>query len=218
MIVFALSLTGAVHRMGGRHTVTLTTVQVHEQLNIALEEYDGMAAPERTESNLMAGAAGQEGAPSPPQYSFDPAVYAPAAAGSLGSTGSPTSFCAPAPGPAPSTPGFAPQPATLAATPAAAVASGPDLIDFGDEEAEAPAAHAPAAGAAADTAGGPAAVPDVNAQKEAVYDDFDNLVGASDAPAQGVDAPAGTLEGAFEGVSLQQQPQPTSASQNPFAT
>ena len=53
------------------------------------------------------------------------------------------------------------------------------------------------------------------APQEAILNDFDNLaVGATDTP-EGV-APVDTLEGALGGVSLQ-QPEATSASENPFA-
>lgn len=190
---------------------------MHEQLNTALEEYDGLAAPDRTGSALMTGAAGQEGAL---QHASDPATYAPAAAAAAAA---PAGFRAPEPAlGAPPAMGASAlvvpaQSATSAAAPAGAVAPGPDLIDFGDEEGEAPhvgsslgAPAAPVGGA-----GGAPAVPAVSAQAADIYNDFDNLAGATEGPVGGV--AADTLEGAFEGVSLQQT-QPTSASENPFAS
>jgi hypothetical protein len=189
-------------------------VQVYEQLNAAVEQYNSLAAPEHSESALITGSGGQVGAPanvpSAPVHASDPTAYAHADVGAP---------AAEEPSAVRTSSGDA-QPATLAAAPAGVAASGPDLIDFGDDEGDAAPTAAPApapAAAPADVLEAPAgaagmdqAVPDSTAQNDAILDDLDKVASPPEANTD-------TLEGAFEGMSVQKTA-PATASENPFAT
>lgn len=175
-------------------------LQVYEQLNEAVEKFNGEAAPERAESALVAGAGNSEAvqtpsAPQPP----------------LGSTaGSPEPAHASSP--------------PLATAAAAAAAPGPDLIDFGDDEGEPPAAAAAAGSGAPAGASDPMdsltdVTPGVSVPEPAADAGAGHLAAALNAPVE--DAPAGALdlEDAFAGVSLQQPASNTAnTSENPFAS
>jgi hypothetical protein len=185
----------------GRCSSGWLALQVHDQVNAVLEEHDAAGGPERTASTPVApsaagltGMAGMAGATAVAPMAVDSPHLAPPTA---------------APAPGAGMPDFPVAPA--------ATSAGPDLIDFGDEKeaAHKPAPPAPAAPAGGSIGGsGGVVAPNVAAEKQAIYDDFDALVAEPNATSEPA---AAAVEDAFDNLSLQPQPvEPKSKSENPF--